>query len=45
LHKTPGDQEKEAAISNYDASKPSLWEQMQINKVRRYEKKQLPFVC
>jgi hypothetical protein len=33
LHKTPGDQEKDAAISNYDASKPSLWEQMQRNKV------------
>jgi hypothetical protein len=33
LHKTPGDQEKDAAISNYDESKPSLWEQMQINIV------------
>jgi hypothetical protein len=33
LHKTPGDQEKDAAISNYDVSKPSLWEQMQRNRV------------
>jgi hypothetical protein len=33
LHKTPRDQEKDAAISNYDVSKPSLWEQMQRNKV------------